>query len=65
MRKYVTSSASLLSDSSNAGKQDLQNTLANAGGDASKLDGEALRNASDNAQLLYQRALDNDEVPPE
>ncbi len=65
VRKYVTSSASLLSDSSNAGNEDLQNILANAEGDANKLDGEALRGASDNAQLLYQRALDNEEVSPE
>lgn len=65
VRKYVTSSASLLSDSSNAGHQDLQKILANAEGDASKLDGKALRGASDNADLLYQRALDNKDISPE
>lgn len=65
VRKYVTSSASLLNDSSNAGKQDLQNTLSNAKGQVKNLNKDELRGAADNAQLLYQRALDNNEVPPE
>ena len=64
VRKYVTSSASLLNDSSNAGTKDLQNTLSNANGQVKNLNKDDLRSAADNANLLYQRALDNDEVPP-
>ena len=42
VRKYVTSADSLLSDSSNAGRGELQRILGNAGGDPTKLDDEAL-----------------------
>lgn len=65
VRKYVTSSASLLSDSSNAGNEELQNVLANAGGDPSKLNAEELNGAAAKAEDLYNRALLNEEVPPE
>lgn len=65
VRKYVTSSASLLGDSSNTGKEVLQPALAAAGGDPSKLDGEELNGAASDSRMLYERALDNEEVPPE
>lgn len=65
VRKYITHSASLLSDSSNEGNKELQNVLANANGDASKLDGSALNEASDKTQRTYNLALNNEEVPPE
>lgn len=65
VRKYVTSSASLLSDSSNIGKEELQPALSAAGGDPAALDGEELNGAASDSRMLYERALDNEEVPPE
>jgi hypothetical protein len=65
VRKYVTSSASLLSDSSNIGKEELQPALSAAGGDPSALDVEELNGAASDSRMLYERALDNEEVPPE
>ena len=65
VRKYVMSSNSLLTDSSNLGREKLQPLLQQANGDPAQLDGEAMGQAVDESQLLYQRAQENDEVPPE
>jgi hypothetical protein len=65
VRKYVTSADSLLSDSSNAGRGELQNILGNAGGDASKLDDGALSQVANRTEQQYQQALQQEEVPPE
>ena len=65
VRKYVMGSNSLLTDSSNLGREKLQPLLQQAGGDPTQLDEEALGQAVDEAQLLHQRAQENNEVPPE
>jgi len=65
VRKYVTNSASLLSESSNAGNNDLQGVLANAGGDPANLDVDALAQAASQTERNYRQALEYDEVPPE
>ena len=65
VRKYVTSADSLLSDSSNAGRGELQHILSNAGGDPAKLDGEALEGVANRSENLYLQALRQEEIPPE
>jgi hypothetical protein len=65
VRKYVTSADSLLSDSSNAGRGELQGILSNAGGDASKLDDGALAQVANRTEQQYQQALQQEEIPPE
>ena len=65
VRKYVTSADSLLSDSSNAGRSELQNILKNAGGDPSKLDDGALSQVANRTEQQYQQALQQEEIPPE
>jgi hypothetical protein len=65
VRKYVTSADSLLSDSSNAGRGELQSILGNAGGDASKLDDGALSQVANRTEQQYQQALQQEEIPPE
>jgi hypothetical protein len=65
VRKYVTSADSLLSDSSNAGRGELQGTLSNAGGDASKLDDGTLAQVANRTEQQYQQALQQEEIPPE
>ena len=65
MRKYVTSADSLLSDSSNAGRNELQGILANAGGDPAKLDEEAIALVANRSERLYEQALGQEEVPLE
>jgi hypothetical protein len=65
VRKYVTSADSLLGDSSNAGRGELQNILKNAGGDASKLDDGALSQVANRTEQQYQQALQQQEIPPE
>lgn len=65
VRKYVTSADSLLSDSSNAGRGELQHILSNAGGDPSKLDDEALSQVANRSANLYLQALRQEEIPPE
>jgi hypothetical protein len=65
IRKYVTSADSLLSDSSNAGRGELQNILSNAGGDASKLDDGALSQVANRTEQQYQQALQQEGIPPE
>lgn len=65
VRKYVMGSNSLLTDSSNLGREKLQPVLRKAGGDPEKLDQEALNQVVDEAQLLHKRAIENDEVPLE
>jgi hypothetical protein len=65
VRKYVTSADSLLSDSSNAGRGELQGILSNAGGDASKLNDGALAQVANRTEQQYQQALQQEEIPPE
>jgi len=65
VRKYMTSADSLLGDSSNAGKGELQGVLSNAGGDASKLDDGSLAQVANRAEQQYQQALQQEEIPPE
>jgi hypothetical protein len=65
VRKYVTSADTLLSDSSNAGRGELQRVLSNAGGDPAKLDDEGLAQVSTRTDNLYLQALRQEEIPPE
>lgn len=65
VRKYVTSADSLLSDSSNAGRGELQRVLNNAGGDPTKLDEEALAQVATRSDNQYLQALRQEEIPPE
>ena len=65
VRKYMTSADSLLGDSSNAGRGELQGILSNAGGDASKLDDGAIAQVANRAEQQYQQALQQEEIPPE
>lgn len=65
IRKYVTSSDSMLAESATLGNERLQGVLAESGGDPAKLDRAALREAADRSEDLYLRALQNEEVPPE
>ena len=65
VRKYVTSADSLLSDSSNTGRNELQGALRNAGGDPAKLDEEAIALVANRSENLYVQALGQEEVPPE
>ncbi|HEX2739124.1 MAG TPA: CARDB domain-containing protein [Rubrobacter sp.] len=65
VRKYVTSADSLLSDSSNAGRGELQRILSSAGGDPEKLDEEALAQVTNRSESHYLQALRQEEIPPE
>ena len=65
VRKYVTSADSYLSDSSNAGRGELQGILTNAGGDPARLDDEALAQAANRTEQQYLQALRQEEIPPE
>ena len=65
VRKYVTSAHSLLSDSSNAGRGELQHILSNAGGDPAKLDDGALAQVANRTEQQYQQALQQEEIPPQ
>jgi hypothetical protein len=65
VRKYVTSADSFLSDSSNAGRGELQRILANAGGDPARLDEEALAQVANRTDQQYLQALGQEEIPPE
>jgi hypothetical protein len=65
VRKYVTSADSLLSDSSNAGRGELQHILSSAGGDPAKLDDEALSQVANRSEQPYLQALRQEEIPPE
>ncbi|CAN5777185.1 hypothetical protein BH23ACT11_BH23ACT11_07690 [soil metagenome] len=65
VRKYVMSSNSLLTDSSNLGREKLQPLLQRASGDPAQVGEAAISEAVDESRLLYQRALENEEVPPE
>lgn len=65
VRKYVMESNSLLSDSSNLGREKLQPLLQAANGDATQLDGEALGQAVEESRRFYRQALEDGEVPPE
>jgi hypothetical protein len=65
VRKYVTGADSVLSDSSNAGRGQLQGVLKSSGGDPGMVDEEALGRVANLSDRLYTQALQNDEVPPE
>ena len=65
VRKYVTSADSFLSDSSSAGRGELQGILSNAGGDASKLNDGALAQVANRTEQQYQQASQQEEIPPE
>ncbi len=65
VRKYVTNADSLLSESSNAGNEQLQGTLRRAGGDPANLDRGALDRVAETSESLYLQVLTNEEVPPE
>lgn len=65
VRKYVTSADSLLSDSSHAGRGELQSVLSNAGGDPQKLDDEAVSQVATRSDNQYLQALRQEEIPPE
>jgi hypothetical protein len=65
VRKYVTNSNSMLSDSSSAGNEDLQPALQDAGGDPAKLNVGALERVAAESRTQYVNALTNEEVPPE
>ena len=65
VRKYVTSADSFLSDSSNAGRGELQRILGHAGGDPAKLDDEALAQVANRTEQQYLQALGQEEIPPE
>ncbi|CAA9436207.1 MAG: hypothetical protein AVDCRST_MAG55-3040 [uncultured Rubrobacteraceae bacterium] len=65
VRKYVTSADSVLSDSSNAGREELQGVLKDSGGGQGMLNEEALGRVANLSERLYAQALQNDEIPPE
>ena len=65
VRKYVTSADSFLSDSSNAGRGELQGLLGNAEGEPARLDEEALAQAANRTEQQYLQALKQEEIPPE
>ena len=65
VRKYVTSADSFLSDSSNAGRGELQRVLDNAGGEPARLDDEALAQAANRTEQQYLQALRQEEIPTE
>lgn len=65
IRKYVTSADSTLSDSANAGNEQLQATVAAALEDPASLDAAAVDRAADATQKGYRESLRNEEVPPE
>ena len=65
VRKYVTGADSVLSDSSNAGRNELQGILEGSGGDPGMVDEEALGRVATLSDRLYTQALQNDEIPPE
>jgi len=65
VRKYVTSADSLLTDSTNAGRGELQGVLSNAGGDPAKLDDGALAQVANRSDNQYLQALRQEEIPPE
>ncbi|MBA3635331.1 MAG: hypothetical protein M3514_01965 [Actinomycetota bacterium] len=54
-----------MSDSSNAGRGELQGILGNAGGDPARLDDEALAQAANRTEQQYLQALRQEEIPPE
>ena len=65
VRKYVTSADSFLSDSSNAGREELQRILGNARGNPASLDDEALAQVANRTEQQYLQALRQEEIPPE
>jgi hypothetical protein len=65
VRKYVTGADSVLSDSSNAGRNELQGILKSSGGDPGMVDEEALGRVATLSDRLYTQTLQNDEIPPE
>ena len=65
VRKYVTGSNSLLTDSSNLGREKLQPLLQQSNGEPGQIDEEAMDQVVEQSGRLYQQAEENGEVPPE
>lgn len=65
VRKYVTNADSTLSDSTNAGREELQGAIAGAAEDPASVDADAVDRAADSSRKYYLDALRNREVPPE
>lgn len=65
VRTYVTSADSTLSDSANAGREELQGAVAGAVEDPASVDAAAVGRAADGSRKYYLDALRNREVPPE
>ena len=65
VRKYVTGSNSLLTDSSNLGREKLQPILQASNGEPGQIEGEAMGQLVEQSERLYQQAEENGEVPPE
>lgn len=65
IRKYVTSSDSILSESAALGNDQLQVALSEAGGEPQNVDPEVVNQVANQSELLYERALGNQEVPTE
>jgi hypothetical protein len=65
IRKYVTNSDSILSDSAALGNEQLQPALEGAGGDPQRLDIETVSRVAEQSRDLYRQALANSDVPAE
>ena len=65
VRKYVTGSNSLLTDSSNLGREKLQPLLQQSNGEPGQIDEEAINQVVEQSERLYRQAQENSEVPPE
>lgn len=65
VRKYVTTSDSILTDSASTGNRDLESILQKAGGNPAKINQKALKRVANHSQSLYQRTLDDEAVPKE
>ena len=65
IRKYVTSANSVLSDSANAGNEQLEPVLSHGLKDTEQLDAVAISRAADATRKGYLDALRKGEVPPE
>ena len=65
VRKYVMEANSLLTDSSNLGREKLQPLLQQSNRGPGQIDEEAMGQVVEQSEHLYQQAQENSEVPPE
>ena len=65
VRKYVMEANSLLTDSSNLGREKLQPLLQRSNRGPGQIDEEAMGQVVEQSEHLYQQAQENSEVPPE